>query len=171
MSASILVTYATSQGSTAEVASAVAQALREGGLEVDLQPVRNVSGLKDYGAVVLGAALYMFRLHRGARRFLSRHHEALMKRPLAVFALGPFHDEEKEWQGAREQLARELARFPRLGPVASQVFGGRFDPATLRLPWRLLPALKRLPASDIRDWTAIHTWAAELPARLQGTSA
>ena len=45
MSASVLVAYATRYGSTQEVAEAVAATLRERGLEVDVQPMRKVSGL------------------------------------------------------------------------------------------------------------------------------
>jgi menaquinone-dependent protoporphyrinogen oxidase len=170
MSALILVAYATNYGSTQEVADAVATALRESGVEVDVQPAGKVRSLSGYSAVVLGAPLYMLRLHRHARIFLSRHGAAFAQRPLAVFALGPFHDDEKEWQGAREQLDKELAKFPGLKPVARAVFGGKFDPAKLRPPWSLLPALKGLPASDIRDWNAIRAWAGELPARLETAS-
>ena len=167
MSASVLVAYSTRYGSTQEVAEAVAAALRERGVEADIQPMRKVRTLAGYGAVVLGTALYMFRLHKDARRFLSHDHEALTQRPVAIFALGPFHDDEKEWQGARLQLDQELAKFPWLTPVAREIFGGKFDPASLRFPWNLLPALKRLPASDIRDWTAIRAWASNLATKLQ----
>jgi menaquinone-dependent protoporphyrinogen oxidase len=167
MPAPTLVTYATSYGSTQEVAEAVAAALRESGLEVEVLPVRDVRTLATHGAVVLGAPLYMFRLHKDARRFLSRHRKALADHPVAVFALGPFHDEEKEWRGAREQLDKELARYPGFRPVALQVFGGRFDPTRLRPPFSLLPAMKAMPASDIRDWKAIRAWAGEVAAKLR----
>jgi menaquinone-dependent protoporphyrinogen oxidase len=166
MSASVLVAYATRYGSTQEVAEAVAAMLRERGLEVDIQPMREVRTLEDYRAVVLGAPLYMFRWHKDARRFVARHREALMERPVAIFALGPIHTDEKEWQGSREQLEKELAKFPWLRPVALELFGGKFDPAKLRFPYNL-PALKRMPTSDIRDWTAIRTWAITLTTELQ----
>ena len=167
MPASILVAYATRQGSTREVAEAVAAALRERGLEFDLQPMREVRSLERYQAIVLGTAIYMFRFHKDARRFLARHRRALAERPVAIFALGPFNDEEKEWQGVRAQLDKELAQFPWFAPVAHEVFGGKFDPAKLRFPYNLVPYLKRLPASDIRDWKAIHAWASSLAEKLQ----
>jgi menaquinone-dependent protoporphyrinogen oxidase len=85
---------------------------------------------------------------------------------VAVFALGPFHDKEQEWQEIRKQLTGELAKFPWLSPVAQTVFGGKFGPATLRFPMTLIPALKKMPASDIRDWDAIRTWATSLAAKL-----
>jgi menaquinone-dependent protoporphyrinogen oxidase len=162
MSSLVLVGYATRYGSTQEVAEAVAATLRECGLEVDIQPMRKVRTLAGYSAVVLGAPLYMFRWHKDALRFLSRHREALAERPVAVFALGPTHDpyDEKEWQDSRAQLDKDLAKFPWFKPVAIELFGGKFDPALLRFPLNKLAGKE--PASDLRDWTAIRAWAADL---------
>ncbi len=169
MSASILVAYATRYGSTQEVAEAVASTLRErGGLEVAIQPMRQVRTLEQYRAVVLGAPLYMFHWHKDALRFLARHHEALTQRPIAIFALGPLHVDEEEWQGSRAQLEKELAKFPWLTPVALELFGGKMDPAKLHFSYNF-PAspLKQMQATDIRDWTVIHAWASNLAAMLQ----
>lgn len=170
MSDPVLVAYATKYGSTQEIAEAVTATLRESGLEADIQPMREVRTIAGYSAVVMGAPLYMFRWHKDALRFLSRHHEALMERPVAIFALGPFNDDEKEWQEVRAQLDKELAKFPWLAPVAVEIFGGKFDPATLRFPLNLLPALKQMPATDIRDWTAIRAWASSLVVKLRPAS-
>ena len=167
MSTSILVAYATRYGSTQEVAEVVATTLREKGLEVAIQPMRDTLSLEGYHAVVLGAALYMNHWHKDALHFLSRFHEALMERPVAIFALGPLHTDEKEWQGAREQLDKELEKFPWLTPIALEILGGKFDPAKLRFPYNLLPGLKNMPVSDVRDWTAIRAWASDLATKLQ----
>ncbi len=167
MSTSVLVAYATRYGSTQEVAEAVAATLRERGLAVDISPMREVRSLDQYHAVVLGAPLYMFHWYKDALQFLERRREALTQRPVAIFALGPIHAEEKEFQGAHEQLDKELAKFPWLRPEAIAIFGGKFDPEKLTFPHNLVPALKKMPASDIRDWTAIRTWANDLAAQFQ----
>lgn len=167
MSASILVAYATRYGSTQEVAEAVAATLRERGLEVVIQPMREVRTLDQYGGVVLGAPLYMFHWHKDALHFLARHREALKQRPVAVFALGPWHDEEKEYQEVRKQLDKELAKFPWLTPKAIAIFGGKFDPQKLTFPHNMIPALKNMPASDIRNWTVIRAWASDLAELFQ----
>jgi menaquinone-dependent protoporphyrinogen oxidase len=166
MSAKVLVGYATRNGSTQEVADKVAAAFREQGFEVDLLPLRKVRTVLGYRMLVLGAPLYMFRWHKDALAFLSRHLESLKKQSVAVFALGPFHDEEKEWKEIRAQLDKELAKYPGLNPVAHEVFGGKFDPANLRFPMNLIPALKKMPASDIRDWDAIRAWAGSLASKI-----
>ena len=171
MSASVLIAYATRYGSTQEVAEAVASTLRERGLAVDIGPMRKVRTLEQYRAVVLGAPLFMFHWHKDARSFLSRHREALTQRPVAIFALGPTKSpiDDKEWQTCRAQLDQDLAQFPWLKPVALELFGGKIDPAKLRFPENLFSKqiAKEMPASDIRDWTAIRAWASTLAATLQ----
>jgi menaquinone-dependent protoporphyrinogen oxidase len=163
----VLVTYATRYGSTEEVALAVAETLRENGVSVETQPVRSVQTPERYGAIVLGVPLYMGRFHQDARRFLSAHGNALIKMPVALFVLGPVQTVEKDWAGARTQLEKELARYPWFSPVSPQIFGGKFDPLKLGFPYSLIPPLRKLPAGDARDWTAIRAWANDLVSVLQ----
>lgn len=167
MSPSVLVGYATRYGSTQEVAEAVTETLRAGGLTVDIQPLREVRTLAGYRAVVLGAPLFMFHWHKDALNFLSRHREALMERPVAVFALGPVHDpyDEQEWKDSGAQLDKELAQFPWFKPVDLQMFGGKYDPTKLGFPLKMFAGKE--PASDLRDWTAVRAWASSLAVRLE----
>lgn len=170
MSDSVLMGYASRYGSTQEVAEAIAATLRESGLSVELQPLRDVRSVAEYGAVVLGAPLFMFHWHKDALSFLSRHRSALLERKVAVFALGPVHEphDEQEWTDSRAQLDKELAKFAWLEPVALQVFGGKYDPKSLRFPLKLFAGDE--PATDIRDWSAIRNWALSLPELLQPRS-
>jgi menaquinone-dependent protoporphyrinogen oxidase len=172
MEINILLAYASTHGSTQEIAEVVAAALREHGPAVELQPARDVRTLEGYDAVVLGAPLYMFHLHRDALRFLSRRQKELAGGlPIAIFAGGPIETSgEDTWQEVRRQLDQELAKFPWLSPVSVEVVGGRHDPEKLRFPWNLIPALKGMPPSDLRDWDAIHLWAESLVPMLQPAS-
>jgi menaquinone-dependent protoporphyrinogen oxidase len=164
---SVLVTYASRYGSTREVAEAIAATLREEGLEIAVQPMEAVRSLEPYRAVVMGAALYMFRWHKSARRFLARHQRSLGERPVAVFALGPVKDplDDKEWQASRAQLDKELARYGWFEPIGFRLFGGKLDPALLRFPLDRLAGKE--PATDIRDWSAIREWARTLATLLR----
>lgn len=163
----VLVTYATRYGSTEEVALAVAETLRESGVTVETQSILKVNALERYDAVVIGAPLYMGRLLKDARRFLSAHRNALTKMPVALFVLGPIQKEEKDWAGARTQLDKERARYPWFSPISQQIVGGRFDPLKLAFPFNLFPPLRKLPVGDARDWTAIRAWASDLASALQ----
>jgi menaquinone-dependent protoporphyrinogen oxidase len=168
MPASILVGYATDYGSTREVSKAIAETLRTGGLDVDIQAAREVRTLAAYRAVVLGAPLIMYRWHADARRFLSRHRKTLAERPVAVFALGPTHvpHDENEWRDSRAQFDKALTEYPWFTPAARELFGGKFDPKDLRFPINLLAGSE--PAGDIRDWNAIRAWAAGILPLLAG---
>ncbi len=166
MPTSVLVGYATRYNSTQEVAEAITSVLRASGLAVEFQPLREVRVLDEYTAVVIGAPLYMFRWHKDALRFLSRHRDSLAGKPVAIFALGPTHDphDEVEWQNSWSQLRKALAKFPWLEPVALEMFGGKYDPSKLRFPINMLTGDE--PPSDIRDWPAIRDWAGSLAAKL-----
>lgn len=172
MSTKILVAYATRYGSTQEVAEHVAAALREHAPVVDVESVRSVQTLEGYDAVVLGAPIYIGSWHKDAQRFLSQHSEMLSHMPVAIFALGPIHDDKEEYNAARVELDKEVGKYHWLAPIVVKVFGGKFDPSKLRFPDSLLTTLPAsplhgAPTSDVRDWTAISAWANELAAKLQ----
>jgi len=162
MSGSILVAYSSVYGSTQEVAAFLAEDLRKNEKEVDVRPAREMRSLHGYTAVVLGAPLYMFHWQNDAHRFIVRFHVELESTPIAIFALGPFHNKEDELQNARTTLDKELAKYDWLKPVATEVFVGKFDPAKLRFPYSLIGPLKKMPASDERDWNAISAWSKKL---------
>jgi len=168
METKVLVAYASSYGSTQEIAEVISKTLRSQGLAVDLQAMRNVRILEGYSAVVLGAPLYMFHWHKDARHFLSQHRKILADNlSVAIFAGGPFgKGDEKEWHEVRALFDRELAKFPWLTPISVEIVGGKFDPTKLRFPYNLIPVLKKMPASDLRDWVVIRAWASGLAAQL-----
>jgi menaquinone-dependent protoporphyrinogen oxidase len=166
MSNPVLVAYATRYGSTQEVADKIAATLRQSGLTVEVHPAKQVRTLDGYRAVVLGAPLYMSDWLKEARNFLSRHRATLTTLPVAIFALGPTEDKEKDWTETRKQFDKVLSQFPWLTPVAAELFGGRFDPSRLTFPYNLIPGLKRMSVSDIRDWDAIGVWANGLVEKL-----
>lgn len=171
MNNKILVAYASTHGSTREIAEVISATLRENSLEVDLQPARNVRALYGYQAVILGAPLYMFHLHKDALQFLSKHKKAFTGGlPLAIFAGGPTEIGKNQWAEIRQQLDKELAKFPWLKPATIEIVGGKFDASMLHFPWNLIPALKQTPPSDLRDWEAIRNWARKLPTALKLSS-
>ncbi|MGB8252337.1 MAG: flavodoxin domain-containing protein [Anaerolineaceae bacterium] len=170
MEKEILVAYATTSGSTQEVAENIANTLKEKGLVVDTLPIKQVKTLEGYRHVVLGAPLYMFRWHADAHRFLIKYRSTLDgKIPVAIFAGGPTEKgDEEEYKEVREQLDKELSKYPWLKPASIKIVGGKLDPATLKFPYNMIPALRQMPPRDFRDWKAIRAWAIELSDRFNG---
>jgi len=166
MTAEVLVAYATTYGSTKEVAETVAATLEEQGLEVEVKAAREVRSLDGFDAVVLGTPLYFGALHKDVRALLERNQEALEGMPLALFALGPIKADDGV-DVSREQLFTALAKLPLPTPVATAVFVGAYDPARLGFKHKMLAALPASPlhgepAYDERDWEAIRGWAREV---------
>jgi menaquinone-dependent protoporphyrinogen oxidase len=164
MAGPILVAYASRFGTTAEVAQAIAVALREQGLRVELLPAEEVDDLGPYSGVVLGGGIYIGRWHRDARGFVRLFEEELRRIPVAVFALGPVTDRPNDQADSEGQLRRNLERLP-VKPFDVRVFGGAFDPAKVAFPFN------RMPAADVRNWDTIRAWALKLAGRFQAVRA
>ena len=163
----IIVAYASIHGSTQEVAECIAETIREQGVIVDLQPASKVKTLEGYQGVILGSALYIGHMNKHALNFLSRFKNMISNGiPIAIFAGGPLklEDDPQEIQG---MLYQDLAKYPWLKPVSVELIGGKFDPSRgVKFPWNLLPAVKNMEASDIRDWNAIKKWAVNVSEQL-----
>jgi menaquinone-dependent protoporphyrinogen oxidase len=157
----VLVVFDTKHGSTGQVAQSVADTLRGAGVEVHLEQADRVHETDlTADAVVVGAPVYMGRWSSGARTLLRKHHDRLAERPLAVFALGPLHQDEEEFAQARTCVTKALAATPDVQPCDVQVFGGALEPADHHFPF------SRMQRADVRDWDAIRAWAQALPATL-----
>ena len=195
----ILVAYATMAGSTVDVARAVGEEITKTGWQVDVLPIDAVKGLEVYDGVVVGGPMIM-GWHRAALGFLKKHRQALQHIPLAVFVLAmsltqtgetsvggvpvcvderlPKPPEREGHLNFRERYAR-LSKYlqPILSatrpvkPVTIGVFGGRLEYGRLKW-WAVLFAMLivQAPAGDRRNWAAIRTWAAGLPAAFQLTA-
>jgi menaquinone-dependent protoporphyrinogen oxidase len=192
----ILVTYTSVAGSTVDVARAVGEEIAKSGLQVDVLPLGEVKRLEAYDGVVLGGPMIV-GWHRVALGFLKKHRGTFQRIPLAVFVMCmsltqtgetsvggvPIYVDEKlpkspEQEGrlnVRERYAR-LANYVQpilrathpVKPSNVGVFGGRLEYGRLKW-WAVLFAMLNIqaPAGDRRNWTAIRSWAAGLPAALQ----
>lgn len=187
----ILVTYETESGSTAEVAQTIGETLGEGGAAVDVKPMGDVANLDAYHAVVLGAPMIV-GWHRGATRWLAAHQAALSHKPTALFItcleltrtgtdhvadVPVFADpklghapkqpdkltiKEKQTTPVR-YLGPVLEQAPQVKPVSAAFFGGKLDYSTLGLLATLFVRfIIRGKAGDYRNWDAIRSWAADV---------
>ncbi|MFF8193411.1 flavodoxin domain-containing protein [Streptomyces bobili] len=155
MSNNVLVAYATKNGSTAEIAEAVAEVLRRGGLMAEAVPARSVTDLASYDAVVVGGGLYAGCWHKDARRFVRRHRRALTERPVWFFSSGPLDASASERDippvpGVRRAMGK-------LQVTEHVTFGGRLEEgAEGRIARMIVQSGK---GGDFRDVAAIESWA------------
>jgi len=192
----ILVAYTTMAGSTVEVAQAVGEEISKSGFQVDVLPISEIEDLSAYDGVVVGGPM-IIGWHRSALGFLKKNRETFQQIPLAVFvtAISLTQTGETSVDGVPVTVDEKLPKTPvnedrlnfreryaRLSnyispilkatrsskPVSIGVFGGRLEYGRLKW-WAVLFVMLiiQAPAGDKRNWTAIRSWAAGLPAALQ----
>jgi menaquinone-dependent protoporphyrinogen oxidase len=159
----VLVAYASKRGSTAEIAEAITETLRQSGQSVDCIEAGKVSSVESSDAVVLGSAVYIKRWRGDAKRFLRKHDQELSQRPFWVFGSGPVGEPNGEVDSSWLENNRG-GRSPWCpGHV---VFGGRMplDPSG---PMEHAMVKNSPPEyRDRRDWDEIRAWAAGIASEL-----
>jgi menaquinone-dependent protoporphyrinogen oxidase len=160
---SILVAYATKNGGTEGLATMLGEALRDEGLDVDVEPVSVINRVDGYEAVVLGAAVYTGRWHPDARRFARRHADALRDRPVWLFSSGPLdHSAEEHAIPAVKTAATAIEQVKARGHVT---FGGRL--MSDAHGWIARKMVQNGHGGDFRDHDHVAAWAHEIAAELR----
>ncbi len=164
MSKKILVAYASKAGSTAGVAGAIGKTLAEGGLEVDVLPMKEVKDLVPYRAVVVGSAIRGGKWLPEAVQFVQANRPALAQMPFAAFLVCitlamPAADKYRAGVAEWLQPVRLLVK-----PVSEGLFAGALDLSKLPLSlnglgMRASVAAGIFPQGDHRDWQAVRRWA------------
>ncbi|MEV1063590.1 flavodoxin domain-containing protein [Streptomyces sp. NPDC050263] len=155
MTDTVLVTYGTTNGSTAEIAEAVAEVLRKSGVTVESSPARSVTSVARYDAVVVGGGLYAGRWHKDARRFVRRNRVLLAQRPVWFFSSGPLDASASERdippvRGVQKAMSRLEVRD-------HVTFGGCLEDGAKG--WVAGMILRSGKGGDFRDFGAIEAWA------------
>jgi len=167
----VLVVHASKHGSTAEIAAAIAEGLRDAGLDVDCERAAAVGSLDGYDAVVLGSAVYAKHWQGDAKHFLRAHADELARLPFWVFSSGPVGDPDKTPDPSWLEPPRIIRRAEQLGVRDHVVFGGRI-PAAAHGPIERA-VVKNTPAeyADRRDWGEIRAWARRIASELHTPAA
>ena len=162
----ILVTYGSQRGGTEGLARMVAEALHDQGMNVDLMAPSEVRSVNDYDAVIVGGALYAYRWHKDARRFVRRHAKALRGRPTYLFSSGPLDDSASVKEIEPVKGVRTLMRS--IGARGHSTFGGRLEVDAKGFP---ASAMAKKSAGDWRRAEDVNKWVASIVAQLRGTTA
>ncbi|MFI7341247.1 flavodoxin domain-containing protein [Streptomyces sp. NPDC050085] len=153
--ARVLVTYGTANGSTPQIAGAIADVLNKAGLRAEPRLARFVASVEPYDAVVLGSGLYAGHWHRYVRRFVRRHRRALSERPLWLFSSGPLDDSASRGDIPPTPSVRRIA--DQLHAREHVTFGGCLKENAQSRGARML--VRSGKGGDFRDFPAIEQWA------------
>lgn len=156
-----LIVYATKTGCTEGIAKAIAETLRERGVEADVRRADEKPELKGYDAVFVGSGVRVGQWHAAAKQWTTGNAALLKQLPLAFFTtcLTLASDPEKtdEVRAFTDPLITETG----LEPVALGLFAGMNLPKTFSLPERLIMKAMKAPEGDFRDYDAVADWARE----------
>jgi menaquinone-dependent protoporphyrinogen oxidase len=165
----ILVAYATRAGSTVQVADAIAQSLTASGASVDVKPVKNVTAVDGYAAVVIGSAIRMGNWLPEAVEFAKKNQAALNRMPTAFFTVHMLNRDDSE-TSRQASLAYTAAARAIVTPRAEAFFAGKMDYAKLSFLDRLIAQTVAKSThsgeGDYRDWDGIRGWAGEMSKTL-----
>ena len=164
----VLVGYASRFGSTRDIATRIADAIRKGGSDVDLRSVDDIAAVDQYDAVVFGSGVYDGSWPPDATALVRRHAAVLGRKPLWVFSVGSFGDSHPVVGGLIKKEPREIGEFEHaLHPRDYRVFAGVID-LDHWPPWgRLLFKALGGHAGDNRQWPDIDAWAETIARALR----
>jgi menaquinone-dependent protoporphyrinogen oxidase len=161
----VLVAYATSGGSTAEIAGWIAEELRAAGHNVEVRAAAEVPDAIGYSGIVLGGAVYAAGWHPDARHLAHRLADHVRGRAVWLFSSGPLDD------SANTQSlppSAQVARIMRLlNARGHATFGGRLSEDAngwLGLVARRMARDGR--GGDFRDPEQVREWARSIAAQL-----
>jgi len=121
-----LIAYETKGGATEEVARKIAETLRnKSGLEVDLVDLRRqkIQNIDSYQNIILGSGIRGAKAYDKALKFLENH---FGDRKVAFYVCcGDAADPEKCASAKVKYIENVLANYPKINPVATEMFGGR----------------------------------------------
>ena len=160
---SVLVAYASKHGSTAEIANAIAEELRESGLAPDVREAGDVASVEAYDAVIIGSAVYMRRWRHDAKRLIKRESKHLAERPFWIFSSGDIGENpDSDWV----EPAHVVSLAERLGVREHVVFGGRLPLEPGNFVERAMVENTPPDKRDLRDWAEIRSWAGRIAESL-----
>jgi menaquinone-dependent protoporphyrinogen oxidase len=151
----VLVNAASKYGATSEIAQAVADVLAGRGCEVTVLPPEQVGTVEEFGAVVLGSAVYMGQWLKPARELAERSAAALAARPVWLFSSGPVGDPAKPADNPVDVTTILAAT----GARDHQIFTGKLARKHLSFPDRAMASAIRAAEGDFRNWAQIRAWA------------
>ena len=120
----VLVAYASKRGSTEEIARAIAETLRDAGLDVDCLRASDVGDLDRLRRRRPRQRRLHAAMARRCQALPSQARQALARRPFWVFSSGPV-GQPGEDNLAWLEPAKIIAQAERLGARGHVVFGGR----------------------------------------------
>jgi menaquinone-dependent protoporphyrinogen oxidase len=165
----VLVSAASKEGATTEIAEAIAQTLRERGLETTVSAPERVEDVRGYDTFVIGSAVYMGHWLEPASDLVRRLGPAVSDRPVWLFSSGPVGDPTRKLV---QQMGADPVELPALLAQTKarehRMFAGKLVKEHVSRAQRISLSIFRGFEGDFRNWTEIDRWASQIADALVG---
>lgn len=149
----VLVTAASQQGTTADIAADIAEVLVRRELDAEYVRMADVDDLSQFDSVVVGSAVYLGQWLSEAHEFLVTYRDQLLTKEVWLFSSGPLGN------GEAVSEVDSHALMALVHGREHRVFAGALTRNDLPISERLLVTNLGLADGDYRDWNAIRAWA------------
>jgi menaquinone-dependent protoporphyrinogen oxidase len=166
----VLVTAASKEGSTTEIAEAIARTLVRRGLETTVSSPDRIGDARGYDAFVIGSAVYMGHWLEPASDLVRRLGPEVSTRPVWLFSSGPVGDPTRKLV---QRMGADPVELPALlaqtRALEHRMFAGKLvGNEYLSRAQRISLSIFRSFEGDFRDWTEIDRWASQIADSLVG---
>ncbi len=165
----VLVTAATKNGSTGEIAQAIGAGLTARGLPAVVMSPDEVRDIGEYDAVILGSAVYSGHWMPAATALVERCSDAWAGRQVWLFSSGPIG---KPGRSMTTKMDADPVDLPAIraatGAREHRMFPGKLDKKDVGPVQRIGLAMFGMQG-DFRDWDTIRTWSAGIADALHET--
>jgi menaquinone-dependent protoporphyrinogen oxidase len=159
----VLVTAASKQGATGEIAEAIARTLSKRGLDPTVLAPERVEDVRGYDAFVIGSAVYMGHWLESATGLVHRSGAAMADRPIWLFSSGPVGDPKRKLV---QQMGADPVELPALLAQTRarehRMFAGKLVKEHVNRAQRISLSIFRGFAGDFRNWAEIERWASQI---------
>lgn len=159
----VLVAVASKHGATYDIASRIAERLRDHDAHVVVTPPDRVTDLDHYDAAIIGSAVYSGRWMSTAKKFVEESTETLTTMPIWFFSSGPLGSEEEP----HDDLEAVEDLVARLGVRDHHMFMGKLDHDSLSISERIKVKAAGAPYGDFRNWADVDVWAEAIASELR----
>lgn len=164
----VLVSAASAHGATAEIADEIRTTLSRHGFAVTMMTPDRVRSVDDYGAVIIGSAVYAGHWLDPAKDLMYRFRGPLAHRPVWLFSSGPVGKPSGKPTKAMAKDPVDLSGLRAAVHIRGhRIFPGKLDRTALSRPQRAALLLFRGLNGDFRDWDGVRQWADGLARELE----
>jgi menaquinone-dependent protoporphyrinogen IX oxidase len=157
-----LITYTSRYGTSTKIAYAIAESLKNKGVDLDIHPMIEVTDLSDYSTIILGGPIYFGKWYEEVEEFLIAHQEKLKKLKVYYYVVSMTMSEDTPENRSKTIgfIQPVLDRFSDIKPLDIGLFAG----STTGLPTLMHMVFRStdLPKGDFLNLDKAKKWGREV---------